>query len=303
MSHFTVGVICKNLKDWEKPLIPYQEYDGQDYLKEYLVFNSITEEEKKRYENQTVERFITAYGKVLYPWSSCFKVKITEDEYNELKEKKVEGLCSSWNRGEGNTYYKTDHSIIDGELKNAPYKEIYPTFEEYMKAENEDEFNEEANDYGYWENPNARWDWCDVGGRWTNCITLKNGDKRSYAKIKDINFGVVSSKYKKAERFWELVVEEQSLKEGEEKPFNWYKKEYYLDRYKDKNDYATKESSFMTFALLTPDGKWFEKDKMGFWGIDSSTKESTKQYEDVFNEVVKKEEYQDYWFVVVDCHI
>lgn len=46
MSHFTVGVICKELNDYEKLLAPYQENNMGDCPKEYLEFTSTSKEEK-----------------------------------------------------------------------------------------------------------------------------------------------------------------------------------------------------------------------------------------------------------------
>lgn len=109
--------------------------------------------------------------------------------------------------------------------------------------------------------------------------------------------------YEQNKRFWEIIVENQPLKEGEEKPFNLFNKNYYLERYEDKNDYATQESIHKPYALITPDGKWYEKGEMGWFGCDDSTKETRKSFEDNFNEIVNKDEYQDYYFVLVDCHI
>ena len=55
MSHFTVGVIVDKLSDEEvhKKLAPYQENNMKDCPKEYLEFNSVTEEYKEQYETGT----------------------------------------------------------------------------------------------------------------------------------------------------------------------------------------------------------------------------------------------------------
>lgn len=299
MSHFNTGVICKELNDYEELLAPYQENNMGDCPKEYMQFTSTSKEEKEYYENGTTERFVTDDGKYLSTWDSCFEVRIDEEEYKRLKnEKKIECF------GTGNKeYYKLDYSLLKGKVKKVTYKELYPTFEEYMKEIGDGNYDEEMNDYGYWENPNAKWDWYEIGGRWSNSILLKNGNKADYAKLKDINFGIDEEEYEQNKRFWEIIVENQPLKEGEEKPFNLFNKNYYLERYEDKNDYATQESIHKPYALITPDGKWYEKGEMGWFGCDDSTKETRKSFEDNFNEIVNKDEYQDYYFVLVDCHI
>ena len=37
--------------------------------------------------------------------------------------------------------------------------------------------DEETGKYGYWENPNAKWDWYQLGGRWAGFFKLKPGAK------------------------------------------------------------------------------------------------------------------------------
>jgi hypothetical protein len=37
--------------------------------------------------------------------------------------------------------------------------------------------DEETGKYGYWENPNAKWDWYQLGGRWAGFFRLKPGAK------------------------------------------------------------------------------------------------------------------------------
>lgn len=55
MSHYTVAVIVDKLDENEiaKMLAPYQENNMGDCPREYLAFNSITEEYKKTYEEGT----------------------------------------------------------------------------------------------------------------------------------------------------------------------------------------------------------------------------------------------------------
>lgn len=227
---------------------------------------------------------------------------IDEEEYERLKNDK-KARIESHGFGSDKKYYKLDYSLLKGEVKEVPYKELYPTFGCFMEEYGDGEFDKEMNDYGYWENPNAKWDWYVIGGRWSNNVLLKNDGRCDFAKLKDINFGVDNKQYVKNIRFWEIVVEDQPLKDGEERPFNLYKKEYYLKRYKDKEDYATRNSKHRTFALITPDGKWYEKGQMGWFGFEDTTNETIKNYDKNFENIVNKEEYQDYYFVLVDCHI
>lgn len=48
----------------------------------------------------------------------------------------------------------------------------YEDFEKF--AENEG-YKEHEGKFGYWENPNAKWDWYVLGGRWNGFLKLKEG--------------------------------------------------------------------------------------------------------------------------------
>lgn len=233
MSHFCLGVICRNgtESDIAKLLAPFS-VDGDEFQK----FHSITEEYKKKYEK------------------------------SEFKEKR-------------------------------------PTFDEYMEEYELEERDAKTNDYGYWSNPNGKWDWYEIGGHFRRTMPLKNGTKITAAKIKDINFDRDDEVYEKEKRFWELVVEEQPLKEGEKEPINWYSKSFYTENYESKYEYADRESRFKIFALLTPDGVWRERGKMLWFGIDTRNKESNRDFEEAFKEIVEDPKYQDFYLVLVDCHI
>lgn len=174
------------------------------------------------------------------------------------------------------------------------------TQEEFSKWYHGGTFDEEGNLLTTY-NPNSKWDWYVVGGRWRNLLKLKDGSRADYAKIKDIDFSPDMVAYKKAERFWEIVVEGQPLKEGEEAPFNLYKEQYYLDLYGTKERYAEQQAKFITFALLY-EGEWYEKGNMGWFGMSDETNESRLEYEQIFDRILSEADGEDY-LVIVDCHI
>ncbi|MFW6281226.1 MAG: hypothetical protein ACOC1O_00300 [bacterium] len=58
------------------------------------------------------------------------------------------------------------------------YKENYETkmsFDEFMTKHCGYEYDAEQGAYGYWENPNKKWDWYQLGGRWNGYFKLKKG--------------------------------------------------------------------------------------------------------------------------------
>ena len=73
--------------------------------------------------------------------------------------------------------------IADGKWQYVSVKEggtetrfnvMYPTFEAFC-ADWEDEKPNEDGRYGYMHNPNAKWDWYQVGGRWSGYFKAKPG--------------------------------------------------------------------------------------------------------------------------------
>lgn len=79
-----------------------------------------------------------------------------------------------------------------------------------------------------------------------------------------------------------------------------------LDQYNDNveaNTVTTEElleTDFIPFAVLTPDGEWIEKGKMGWWGMASNEKDENV-WSEQFHTVLKK--YPGHWAVACDLHI
>lgn len=59
-------------------------------------------------------------------------------------------------------------------LPNYPRNKIYKSFKEYAEEFRGYSFDEEHQAYGYYCNPNAMWDWYQIGGRWPAMFLVKN---------------------------------------------------------------------------------------------------------------------------------
>ena len=79
----------------------------------------------------------------------------------------------------------SEKKYYDLGISNKEFLKDYPTFENYLEENYEKD--EETNLYGYWENPNAKWDWYEIGGRWRRTLKLKNGQGTNSDKLKNIN--------------------------------------------------------------------------------------------------------------------
>jgi hypothetical protein len=64
--------------------------------------------------------------------------------------------------------------------KKVTLKEKYPNYNDYLTQYHGVE-DVNAKKYGYWHNPNAKWDWYTLGGRWANMLELTNGQRTDVA--------------------------------------------------------------------------------------------------------------------------
>lgn len=186
------------------------------------------------------------------------------------------------------------------------YKEEDQTLEDYAR-ECGYEWNKEEQSYGYYENPNAKWDWYEIGGRWNNSLRTKDKKRVNSELIKNIDFSMDKEVYNKHIRFWELYIEKGydnlTKEEKEEIGFVFYKESYFTNRYKTKEEYAEIMASFSTFAVITPDGEWHEKGDMGWFGFSSETDEESVKWDKSFYNSFIKDTKEDYVITIVDCHI
>ena len=207
----------------------------------------------------------------------------------------------------------------------------YPTLKEYIEGYCGYSYDNEKKDYGYWENPNAKWDWYQVGGRWagrlvvaSDCMNCDIGEKSwgygstdpyatigrykkvDAARIKDLVFLDCHKKYIDAKRFWELYIEKQEPQNDEEKElikYVFYTPKYYIDTYKDKETYAECETTFNTYAVIDKEGHWSAKGEMGWFGISSSAESQEVDFIKNYKKNVFDTAGEDDYITIVDCHI
>ena len=167
-------------------------------------------------------------------------------------------------------------------------------------------FSEKHRGWGYYYNPNAKWDWYEIGGRWSGYLILKPGVKGDYiiyssaedeeggrrradvALKRDIDWEYMNYIYRKrAEEQWD------AMSEGE------------LETMKMLWGVSTKEehirnNGISTFAILW-NGKWYERGRMRWWAIVTDAKDMD-EWEKEFNSILSKIP-DDEWITIVDCHI
>lgn len=202
-------------------------------------------------------------------------------------------------------------------------KEPSETLEDFVSRWYGYTYNEKLGVCGYLCNPNAKWDWWQLGGRWSDMLKLKPGCRgnrggRSWtnstelprdgycdqAQLKDIDFSLDPKAYNAAIRFWEVAVEGHPIREDEnpEQFRTFYRREYYLEQFQDKEHYARSCASFTTWALVTPNSEWYENGKMGWFGAHNATIESRTEYESMLQRALSEAD-SNLWLSIVDCHI
>lgn len=161
MSHFTVLVVG----DVDEQLRPFQENNMLDCPEEFLEFNDTEDKYLKEYQEKGVGKVRLEDGTFVLPWDEQFRVK--------------------GKMGMGSDTHKVPEHL---EEVTCYFKDTYKTFEEFVdKWHGVEERDPKTGRYGYWENPNAKWDWYEVGGRWPGLLRIKSGG----AKISEPQHGAL----------------------------------------------------------------------------------------------------------------
>lgn len=173
----------------------------------------------------------------------------------------------------------------------------------YMKFYEDEEcdVDPETGKSGYWQNPNAKWDWYQVGGRYGGTLRLKDGARADFARVGDCDFSPNEEIRADAIDFWERVIYGKGA--PEEKPFTLYSKDFYVERFGTKEKFAECQALFGTWAVVTPDGKWYEKGEMGWFACSDETHEEALAWDLGFKERFIDTADPDWFVTIVDCHI
>lgn len=212
-----------------------------------------------------------------------------------------------------------ENRIVEEGDKTFSFKEKYATLEEFAKEWwGFKERDPETGRYGFWENPHAKWDWYEVGGRWANMLLVKDSvteyvqgghygrhEEREApegyrwvdgARIKDIEFDKMEEYSREsAEKYWE----EAQDKEAFEKRFI-----YGLQDAETKEQYIQRNTSFSTYAFLNGiTNEWVSVGEMGWFGMSSETSEEGYNWDIQYVSNHIEPADPELYFVVIDCHI
>lgn len=218
----------------------------------------------------------------------------------------------------------------------------YDDFEDYVDNYFGYKWHSEHNAYGYYENPNSKWDWYTVGGRWAcmlpdlssgalvDAIQVKNLDVQrlndialenmrkwwaKYVLYREVKNGHLETKDIPSELHTDVTffipnnLRDMGLvkciKQREFIDGKWTGGEWDENVISSFEDLASNYKWFFefgTWAVLDKNG-WHEKGDMGWWGLSSATPESRKQFAQSYFDNFIKDEDPETCLAVVDCHI
>ena len=191
------------------------------------------------------------------------------------------------------------------------YSDAGSPYTEFVE-DKECEYDETAKARGYWYNPNAKWDYWEIGGDFCGMLKLLPG-KTGYnisngrcdaALVADCDFSPSEGEIHRATRTWEIFMQGDRPRDGELFYAIW-KPSYYLKRDRSKKTFVRRRTSFncRIYAFVTADGKWFEQDWDAWIYRDNNVKGTVSPFEKEFDAYLEKAREQGLMIAIVDCHI
>lgn len=338
MSHFSLTVIVPQVDPANPITLDTVEdqlatilapYDEETEEMEYREFDDRTDEAKAGYETDTmrVVRFPDGTIHSIYDRAFTDRFYIYDDQIYQFRDDR-----------RTQDKLQTDASRAIELVNDYPVKSWYSSFEAYCEehcgfVKNDDGL------WGYTHNPNAKWDWWVIGGRFTgdflvrenlqDCIISRDRNGNEYDRA-PVGYKFVDGARKK-DICWDLMKQlaVEAVERGYQKCVNayetknldgfgpltrivedgiagWghmlYRKGETLDEYKARNG-VTNVDRYMisTYAFVDRNGDWASSGDMGWFGISSNDKE-----ERVWNDELQKlmdDVQDDDYIVAVDCHI
>ena len=308
-------------------LLPYCE-NIED--RAYLEFVDCTEECRREYENDGEVMVRLVNGK----WLPMYDHQI----YNtyEVYEGKV------YQRNFGPLHHrKRTKRAKQMKVMKIPFRKQYSDYKEYAEKYGNYEKGDGTDAYGYYLNPNAEWDWFQIGGRWpnrflvkSNCCTVFSGELSFFlknepdaeapdgycwvtgARKKDIAWDVMKALFIQREREIYLQCEkwyrEGTLPNGSRGLFitdkgveSWgsllYAKDETLEECLRRKGLSEEYQYPLGTYALLSDDGWTDRYKMGCEG-ENMNSENERQWDQAVQRYIASLP-DDAMLVSVDCHI
>lgn len=263
MSHFAVAVFTDEDATVESLLEPYDEnIEVEKYV-------GRTREEVIRNGRERLESLCDRYRSYLANPNAYLETECCGDP----DDSHYKFLSQEFKR----LYNGTDDQVLAWELR------LY----------DEDMVDAEGNVYTTY-NPNSKWDWYTVGGRFRNM--LLNSTTGEYAD--EVPARAIDFIKMRLDAKFDLLPYEEAVNDG------FYKTDYLKRKYPDEETYEKIKTSFLTRAAVTPDGEWHEVGEMGWFGLSSEHPEEIIRWVNAYYDSFLRDAIRNNWTVhIVDCHI
>jgi hypothetical protein len=184
------------------------------------------------------------------------------------------------------------------ELENMTDQEFY---EDYVDGSLRDENGNIMSSH----NPEGRWDWWVIGGRWGEFLDLKNGKTADFAKVKDVRFEPTEDEIEKTGERYERLKKADSMKKQGIELDEDIEIEYLFSEFdpaQSKEDFIKEESAISFYSCVDKNGEWHERAECGWFGSEHNVTEETGSWRLKFKERFIDPLDPNDILVVVDCH-
>lgn len=242
------------------------------------------------------------YEKALEPFNERIVVepyiyKTKDDIIKDMRENMEEARS---------TDNKNWISWLEGAFDWSSDEALHQSYVRHYKDECGVLFDNDGNELSIY-NPKSKWDWYEVGGRWSgDILRTKDGEKTDHDQAKNLDFApkaMSQDDFLYYKRYWEINAEGDARK-GDEKTGDYFclwKPEYMKEIYGDFKGYIEAITNPSTHSLLYH-GEWIEAGEVIGFGLDKSTPLSRQEYEKKYKEIMSNLDPDNY-ITIIDCHI
>ncbi len=260
MSHFSVAVFTNKYTSVEELLEPfYEEIEVERYI-------ALTKKDIIQREKEWIRYLKTKYKEYIKD-----KTKYRREHYKNIAHLRLIKKVPEMTKWTDEKLYRHGIRLYD-ENEISEKGEIYSTY-----------------------NQNSKWNWYDIGGRWSNMLIIKEKNNIKHvnsAKVKDIRWDLMKEQNRKNMKPYNKYLEE-----------SYYPKKYIKEKFPNEEIYINYMTNFNTYAVLMPDGEWYEPGKVEIWGISSATLEEESKFANEYEERFLKSANPEWTLTIVDCHI
>lgn len=341
MSHFSVLVVTPKEPTQEtltEILQPWHEYECTGVKDQYVTFVDHHDEVMAEWGSKTETQYAFGDGPAVSWSDDRFYRNPTPDE--EKKNGRMLGSGAgggiSWTSkdwGDGRGYrakVRVDPTSIGYREVEVPIKDIYASLVTYVEEYHGYVFNNGR--IGRYTNPNKKWDWWVIGGRYSNRLLLKDGSKTDQGVFDQIDFVTMRSDkltetlrcYDRRIRLldgrpvpdWSAIREGKSIDEARETwrshpvvvAFNgstdsddqWMANDDWQELRLTREQVSERVIPLTCFAFVK-DGQWSERGEMGWFACVSNEKDQD-DWDGAVASMIAGLAPTD-WITVVDCHI